>query len=729
MRFQSVALARLQFAGFAALACAASGLPAHAADAEVGYAVRTDNRIEEIVVRALRRTTRWIDAPLQVSVLRADDLRKADVLTMEDLDVKVPNTFFSGAGNYGGATLAIRGIGGSSTVFGEEPIAIFFDDQYLPRTGNASSSLLDLESIEVLRGPQVTLYGRNATGGAVLLRSARPRLDKSDGFARVSGAEFGDHRLEAAFGGPLNDNFAVRAAAQYVDRDGWAKNVSTGQRMDYFESTRGRVSALWQIDARSELYGVVEASKSESRVARSRYAINTDNSVRIPRSARQEIESGRIANDSPNFSEFEDRRAALTLTRQYNGFELVIDGGYFYGDALGATDSDGTGARIFENVGYFEIEVLTQNVRLVSTGGGRLDWIVGASAVQDDFDMPYFFIRNYRAFGGRGGDFRFHSGLETRAYAAYAEAGYTLTDRLKVTAGVRATRETKDVEVDTLFLILSSGGLLVDPPPYHDDDSWTAVKPRLIAEYALTDDSNVYASVSTGFKSGGYNAFGQVPAYDEEDIVAYEAGYKGRFLNGRLEISSAVFAYDYDNLQLRLGVPTGGVAVTNAARARIFGAEAEWRLMVNDRLTLSGSLALLDTEFRDYVTRDLAGALVDASGNELSRAPDWQFTLIADYEQPIAHNLELGARASISSRDSVYFRETNQDSRAWYGEPLTEVDARLSLGAQDGGWELAAFVQNATDNITVVSAEAAGDFPIASFNEPRKFGVELTLRF
>ncbi|XOV85104.1 MAG: TonB-dependent receptor [bacterium] len=685
--------------------------------------------MEEVIVRAQRRSEDKQDVPVQITVLGSDDLRANDVLTMEDLNGKVPGAYFTGAGNYGGSSVTIRGIGGSATVFGEEPVAIFFDDQYLPRNGNSTQSLLDVESVEILRGPQATLYGRNATAGALLLRSTRPDVQQAQGYARVGAAEFGQRRYEVAYGTPLSDTVAVRGAALLNNRDGWADNISTGRSLDQFESQRARLSLQWAPSDTLSVFALVEAAKAESRVARARYAINSDNSIRISRAQIDAIEDGDIANNDPNFSDFSDRRAVVALTRQFDGFDLNIDAGYFYADSEGATDSDGTGDSLFANIGQFEIEVFTQNISLVSTSSGPLQWIVGASAVQDQFDMPYFFISNYLAVGGAGGDFRFFSELDTTAYAGFGEATYSFTDKFHLTAGLRGTYETKDVSVDTLFLILSSGGLLADPPVYKDDESWTAFKPRLIAAYDLREYINIFASISSGFKSGGYNAFGQVPAYDEEEILAYEIGAKGRFLDDRLELNAGLFYYDYEDLQLRLGVPTGGVAITNAGAADILGFEVEFVYQPIDGLTLSGSIALLDTEFKDFITRDLAGNLVDASGNELSRAPEEQFTLGMNYTRGISNHLNVGFSAFIAKRSDVFFRETNQDSRAWYGEPITEVDLRIELSSKDDRWRLAGYVQNITDNRTVVGVEAAGDFPIASFNEPRKAGMELTVNF
>lgn len=698
--------------------------PGFAGDA--GSTAMSHQVMEEVVVRAQRRAEDLVDVPVQVTVLSAEDLIRDDILTLEDLDANVPNAFFGGSQNYGGATMAIRGIGGSATVFGDEPVAMFIDDQYIPRNSNGSQSLLDLESIEVLRGPQVTLYGRNATGGAILLRSVRPDLDSSNGYFRTRQAQFGDQRYEVAYGTPVGDNrVAVRVAGIVNKRDGWATNTATGESLDNFDSVRGRVSLLWEPDDETTVFAVLESGSSESRVANARFAIDTDNSVRIPQSSIDALHDGIFTNDSPNFSDLSDQRAVISVERQFENFKLTVDAGYSAGDVVGATDSDGTGASLFDNVGAFESETFTQNISLISSGDGKFEWIVGASAVQDTFDMNFFFIRNYAV----NGDFRFFSSLKTNAYAAYAEGTYALTDRLSITGGLRGSWEEKEVNVDSLFLVGTTGALLADPPLFADQESWSAYKPRVILEYALADSTNLYASVSTGFKSGGYNAFGQVPAYDDEGIVAYELGFKGRYLDGRLELSSAAFTYDYEDLQLRLGVPTGGVSITNAASAKITGFEAEWRLDATENIRIFGSVALLDAKFNEFITRDLAQNLVNAAGNRLARAPETQFTLGAAFYYPVGDSLLLSLNGLVKNRDEVFFRETNQDAFAWHGDALTEVDLSLSIATTNDRWEVTAFVQNATDQFVSVGASAAGDFPLATFSEPRKYGVSLTVNF
>lgn len=691
---------------------------------------------ETIIIRAQRRAEDAIDVPAQVTALSPDDILANDVLQLEDLGNRIPNTFFGSTTGYATTSFSIRGIGGTISTGGEEPVAVFFDDQFIPRS--FSSALMDLESIEVLRGPQATLYGRNATAGAVLLRSARPDLNNVTGFARVQVASFSEERYEAAVSAPIiEDKFAVRFAALYNERDGWVDNlVSTDtnvQDLDQFESGRVRGSFLWTPTDRLEIYGNIEYSQSNGSVGRANLGRPDlgpgGNRIRISEAALDELREGNFAVDANTAFSTEDARATLSATYSFDTFDVVAAAGYYFNDIIGANDSDGTAVDVFSNDGQFELLTYTQDVRAYSTHDGRFDWLVGFSAIQDRYQMPFFEIRNTAAVGGAGLAGTFNGTLPATAYAIYGELGYDVTDRLRVTVGARGTQEEKDADINQQFFNLTTGGPLGPPVNFVDDETFTAFTPRGIVEYALTDAMNVYGSISTGFKSGGYNVFAAAEEFDEEHVLAYEIGAKGRVFDNRLDFATAAFFYDYTDLQLRLGVPEGGVIIQNAADAQIYGFEAEGSFQATNDLSVFATLSLLETEIQEYVTRDLSGNLIDAEGSELARAPNFQISFGADYERPIGDAYFGRVGGVIAHRGEVFFLETDQDADTFLGEALTELDFRLTFGRQDQTWQIAGFVQNALDDVEATQIELQGNFPQATFNEPRKFGVELLTRF
>jgi len=708
----------------AALMGSAAALVATGANAELADVQPSATEVEEVVVRSQRRVERALDVPIQVTALDQKALAEQHILTLEDLQNKVPSVYFGGAGNGTAITIAVRGVGGSVAVFGEEPVAVFADDQFLARGANASD-LLDLESIEVLRGPQGTLYGRNATAGAVLLRSNRPSLSAYSGEMRGVWAEHDEQRLEAAVGGPLIDGvLGFRLAGLYSHVGGYYENTARpAEKLGQSESSRMRGALTWAPSDSSSLYVLAEAGKSSGHGANARWSINTNNTIRIPDAQIDSLKAGRFALNSPQHFESEDVRALLSFRHAFDGFELVAEAGYTFTDAKAETDSDGTGANLISNRGRFEDQLYTQDLRLVSTGDGPFRWVAGLSVLQNRFQMPYFYIRNT----GAGLDLGFFSNLNTTATAAYAEGTYDW-GKLSLTLGARATRETKRAEVDTYFVVLASG-FVIDAPVYRAEKTWNNVSPRAVLQYQVSENLNLYASVSRGFKGGGFNAFGQEPSYAPETITAYEIGAKGRLFEGRLQFSAAAFAYDYEDLQIRLGVPQGGVAISSAEGATLKGVEAEATLRPVAGLEMFATVALLDSEYRSFLTPNLAGALVNASGGRLSRAPDVQFGFGAAYQWTFAGDLVARVSASANHIGDVTFTPTDQAARAWSGDAYTEVDARVSVSSPASGWEAAMFLQNATDSFAVTSIAAAGNFPVASFNKPRTFGLELRKKF
>ncbi len=681
--------------------------------------------VEEIIVRSQRRDERLIDVPIQVTALDGQDLAEQQILTLEDLQNKAPGVYFGGSSNGTAITVAVRGVGGSVTVFGEEPVAVFFDDQFLARGAN-TSDLLDVDSIEILRGPQGTLYGRNATAGAVLLRSRRPGLDDFTGQGRLTIAQHDEQRVEAAVGGPIVENrFGFRMAGLYSHAGGYGDNLAKpGERLGKTESARLRGSLTWTADDATEVFGLVEAGTTQGAGAQARWSIDSSNAVRIPSSRIAVHEDRDFSLNSPQSFEGEDLRALASIRRSFDSFDLVVEAGYTFADVSAATDSDGTGLSLLFNRGRFEDQTYTQDLRLVSNGEGALTWVAGLSILQNRFQMPYFYIRNVTT----GLDLGFFSKLNTRATAAYAEGTYGWDNGLSLTLGLRATREAKEAEVDRYFVVVASR-FVIDPPMFLGEETWENLSPRAVLEYRLTEGVNLYASYSRGFKGGGFNAFGPDPSYAPETITALEVGTKARLLEGRLSLSAAAFSYDYQDLQVRLGVPAGGVAIASAEGADLRGVEAEFTARPFQGLEVSGSIALLDTEYRSFLTPNLAGTLVNAAGGRLNRAPEVQYSLGAAYGWDLTPDLVARVSASMNHIGDVTFTPTDQASAAWRGDAYTEVDLRASIAAPASGWELAAFVQNATDEFAVTAIVAAGNFPVASFNKPRTIGLELARRF
>jgi iron complex outermembrane receptor protein len=265
------------------------------------------------------------------------------------------------------------------------------------------------------------------------------------------------------------------------------------------------------------------------------------------------------------------------------------------------------------------------------------------------------------------------------------------------------------------------------------EESWSDTSYRVKLTFEPTDDLLLYASYSTGFKAGGFNAFGGIataPSFDPETLTSSELGVKLRLPSLRGYIAAAVYSNIYEGLQIRAGVPSGGVAIFNAADSQIDGFEIEASIEPVDGLTLTGNVAYADARYTDFPNaRDLANVVVDATGNRLSRAPEWQYFLSAEYEAALGPNWSVTPQLTYSWRDRIYHLHTDQDSPAWQGDPLENLGARLTLEHQPTQTRFGIYGTNLTDDRSVTNEGNTFSYPLATFNRPLTVGVFLEREF
>jgi len=413
---------------------------------------------------------------------------------------------------------------------------------------------------------------------------------------------------------------------------------------------------------------------------------------------------------------------ALTLSGEidFGWANLSTISAYRSWDLTGTQDSDSGPLQLFNNNGDIESEQFSQELRLASTGDGPLSWIVGGFYFNETSDL-LFEIRNFRGLFGLGTEAVFDASQDTEAYAIFADITYDLTEQFSVTLGGRYSSEDKDFTNDQVVTTINGGTLppfffggatlpagfpFANPPEFVDDASFDDFSPRVVVDFQANDNVLLYGSYSQGFKSGGFNSFGLTPAFDSEDVDAFEVGFKSDFADGRARLNASAFTYDYSNLQIRLPVPTGGVDIQNVGAADISGFEVEGSLLLTEGLTVSANVSFLDTEITEGLIPAISSttgpfpigapltlAPVDVSGNDLTRAPNFQAYVNANYERPIGPF--LGAfGATLKSQSGVFFLETNQDTQTFSNDGWTEVDLRASISDSDDQWELAVFGQN-----------------------------------
>lgn len=729
--------------------------------------------LESIIVTAQRRDEEIQDVPIAVTALDEAFLVRHDVQSIEDLSGFVPNLYTTNSVNYGAAPISIRGIGGANgggNFFNDEPVAVYLDEMYIGRLSLSTSDLVDIESIQVLRGPQGSLFGRNATAGALLVQPARPTAEP-EGYVRLSFAGHGERRVLGAFSGPLTDHLLGRVAIGYTDADGWGENTFTGEDVNGREDQTIRLSLAWQPSTEVTAELMLERSNQEANPATINVAPVAPGQPSSPFIRRddldQALDDDEYSFDDTSVNETDATNAVFTVSWELGGATLTAITGYRDYELRGRQDSDGTRFTLFNNSGAIDSEQLSQELRLSSNAGDPLLWTVGAYHYSEDTDVV-FDINNFQGLFGAGTAARFDAGQRLDSWALFADASYAFTDRLSLTLGGRFSHEekrfTNKQTVSTIVsTIVSTGGeinplpidlgpfpagaripggtVFVDPPVFSSAADFDNFSPRAVVEYRFLPNVLTYASYSEGFKSGGFNSFGLSPAFEEEGVEAFEIGVKSTLFQRRLRLNAAGFTYDYTNLQVRLPVPTGGVTIDNAGAARTWGLEFEGSLLVSDRLRLDGNIAFLNTELEQFDTQQVPEDLmfvlgapiplesVSAAGNELTRAPEISFFTSLQYTVDLGKNFEGLFELAYRYQDEVFFLETNQDRNTFKGGSANRLDLRFAVRPYRASWDAALYVNNLNDDRTITQVTALGSYPNAAISPPRQCGIEFTYRW
>lgn len=722
---------------------------------------------EAIVVTAQRRTDNLQDVPLSVSVLDADALVRNDIRTLEDLSASVPGLVATNSVNYGAAPLSIRGIGGfngGGNLFNDEPVAVYVNGVYVSRLSFSTADLVDVESIQVLRGPQVTLFGRNASAGALLINTQRPR-DSFEATLRGGYDSLHSTRVEATVSGPVaSDILVARAAFAYSDRRGSGSNLFNGDPAGGSENLTGRVSLRLRPDPTFFADIIVEYLDQRSKPATIQVAELTgglDSPFVIRPDLKARLDRNEFAFNDPNIFRAKTFSATALAAWDTEWATFNLSFGYRNYESEGMQDADGTAltktgadAVRFTNRGVFRYDQYSLELLLSSPDSNSLRWIVGSYYLHEKNAVDPFAINNFNGFFGLGTEASFRAFQTLDAGSIFGQVGLDITDRLAFTLGGRFSHETKEFQNSLSVLTLKgglapvppdgfrpAGSLIVAPPTFKSSASFDDFSLQMVAEYKPRNNALVYASYSEGFKSGGFNVFGLTPAFEPESIEAYELGVKSQWADGRLRLNIAAFYYDYIDLQVRLPVPSGGVNIQNAAAASVKGIEVEGSAVIRPGLRIDGHIAFLDATFDEGFlpsvpseARYRIGTPIpltdeDISGNRLSRAPQWQARISGTYTFRLGNSHQVTAIATYRYQSNIFYLETNQSEETFRSGNWQEVGMRLELSSADSRWKFALFAENIFDDRHLTQITALNSFPNGAVNDPRKFGISGTANF
>ena len=718
--------------------------------------------LEEIIVTANRRETNLQTTSAAISAFTADDMTRRSIRDLEDVGLTTPSLHVSVF--QGEAQVYMRGIGTPIVIGGtDSATAIHNDGVYLSRAAASVPAFFDVERIEVIRGPQGTLYGRNATAGSLNVISKAP-TEEFEGEVRVNFGNYNDAGIFAAIGGPLvEDKVLFRAAAQFVSRDGY----TTVERPAALDPSPTAEPNIDDVEDKEEYYLRVKTEFRPSEdvtftLTGDYYKADDKASVwhflnEGPRNAPAAIfndfveANGRFPEDASRtmFSEqgFFNKPEIWGVS---GDLSWDVGGGYsinsltayretkpFNRNDLDMTDAAGSDQTRAEDHWQF-----SQELQLSSPEGERLEWILGAFYFEEDNVVRNeYFVRtipDFVAGFGIGAAAQpcclllLNGTTETTAYAVFADGSYDFTDQLSLIFGARYSYEKRDGSNIVVFEDLTSTAF--DNVFEFEETSWNAFTPKAGLEYAFNDDLFGYFSATRGFKSGGFNLGSyQNEPFDPEFIWSYEAGLKGTFLDGRLSLNTAAFYYDYSDLQVQ-DVEQNNVRVENAASARIFGIEIDGVFIASEQASIDFAFAYLNSEFKDFVSEDpkrpALGSL-DLSGNSLPKAPEFTASIGAQYQFPVGSEATFTLRGDFTWQSEIFFSSFQDDLQRQGAFPWLKL--RGTYAPDDADWQLAVFADNLTNETVITNAIYTGDIvgsrAAGNLAPPRTWGAEFQYRF
>jgi iron complex outermembrane receptor protein len=714
-------------------------------------------RLDQIVVTAQKREQAIEDVPIAMTVVDRSTIEKTRGKTLADLQQILPNFQFERGGFN---SLAIRGVGGGGRNIGFDTRAgMYLDGVYVGQAQSLGMPLFDIEQVEVLRGPQGHLFGRNTVSGAVNITTTPPSSTPQGSIRGI----YGNHdafEVYASASGPLSDRVLGKIAAGYETRDGFTRNLFDGNDLDNLDrfSTRGQLSFLVSDKLTIDVFGDYSDTEEDAIVGEPITDFFDTPFEANPFTAGP-FDKRQVAFDTTPFTNATLYGGSVTITYDMdNGHTLTGITGYRNIEHRRQNDTDYNPFDILTIKFNEDFEQISQEIRFASPDDGRLRYVAGVYFVNEDADSERFanvgsdlgqiiplpvgapvpFAPAGLAFGLTPGSVvPAIANIETDNIAVFGSLDFDITDRLTLNLGARFTHEEKDI-VFNLDGSQSGGFRIGTLDNFRDDRTDNEFNPTVGLTFALTEQANLYAKYANGFKSGGWNIdflnVAQVATgfdFDTETVDSYEIGIKGATADGRLRYDLAGFYNQFDDFQIFQFVALGGgtsiLQLRNAAKVETIGGEASVSFQVSENLRLNANLGYVDAEFDKFPDGGAGGA--DLSGNELS-APDWTGAFSFDYSMPTpALSGRLDLYGEYSYRGG-FFSGADNDPTFQRIDSRNLVNARLTYSHDGGRFAVSGWARNLFDEDFLQNR--GRDFLGNQFvlrGEPRSYGVELSFAF
>ena len=668
---------------------------------------QTDGRIlEEVVVTASKRAESLQDVSFAVSALDQDGIESAQFADLKDISFSVPNLIvYNNQTTVNSSAPFIRGIGqDDSTPVQEQGVAIYMDDIYMARSQGALLDLIDFERVEVLRGPQGTLYGRNSSGGAIRFITRKPPLEENLFVGKVVYGDLDRLNVGISAGMPLVEGTSgIKFDGLYRKRDGHMTRRSDGADVNRIDRQAGRLALRYAPDEDWLVDLAIDATRDRS-------------GMQAPTPIGPSPSGSLAGGYAPLFGDIYTTDADVADQNRFNGWgaSATIRWGKEFGEWKSVTayrEFDNTfwsdlGGRtgnldLFRDMTHRQI---TQELQFVSPELGRFTYVAGLFFMNEEFDLldRFLFVHDYTQ--------------TTNSFAAYGEATVSLAERWSLSLGARWTKDDKEIDEDGLGLggAFSVQGL---------DSDWSDFSPKVALEWQVSDRAMMYLSAQEGYKAGAFQGFPQQltdlteEILDPEQVRAYEIGAKTEWAEGRIVANMAYFFSDYDQKQLNAFNPGTLGFVARSVDAEIRGLELEVAAQVADGLRIFGLLGTLNAKITNS---DSSDPLVPPKGTRLPFVPEVHLKAGLNWERQLASGGRLFLDANIAWKDKTYFAIFNEPFAAQPAHEL--IDARVGYRTADDRIEIALGGRNLTDQAWAYTA-AVIDGGVLWMADPRTWSV------
>ena len=694
--------------------------------------------VEEIVVTALKRSSTVVDTPAAITAISSTEIEDKGITSMHDLKHLVPSMNFTNV--LGAQNITIRGIGQFN---GNPGVSVSTDGIFQSRAHSSQLGEMDLERVEVLRGPQGTLYGRNSIGGVVNLITKNPTQDM-DGYVKLGYGEYDTTTAEAAFGGGISDNTSFRLVVHGTEQgEGFYDCLNAGCGEQGYTDKQA-----FRLKIKSDLSDTVSAdlmvASVETEGTPDPYGWLTDNRELAAAFGFPQILAEPISikpheiyqtptAQSVNGTNMTDREydvSSLTLRIDTElGTLTSITAKQEFNDQFNL-DRDGSAGAYLDTFDISETETFTQELNF-NIERDTMSLVFGLFYMDDETSRHTHFDNPQPILGfpvPSMFDFK-HDKMDTESEAYFADGTFDLNETTRLSLGVRRTTDEFTSKQDNFISILMPMPVIAAQTCDREVvTEYSSTTSRAVIQHDLSPESNVYASLSEGFKAGGYATYECTDPYDPEEVTSLEFGFKGS-LAENTSLNASLFRYDYTDFQVLqvVGIQT---VTRNAGDATVNGLEIEALSNVNDSLSINYGLTLLDATYGEFLnTNGIQPQLGEQQldGNYLTNAPKVSINLGLNYTNPMASGASLTYRANASYKSRIYFSEFNEYSQDAY----TIVDLNLIWESADETMRSRFFIKNATDEdyISGYLSSATGGGRFGQWGYPRTAGIEIQRNF